>query len=817
IGYSNNVTNDEWTATVTVDGSEEDVELNFEPESGTNVEQLDKITVYSDSISKNDSYEGDGITVVDEEGNKVDVTVDVADAGGDEGNSAVAITFEPAITTVGEYIINIPEGYFSLGKSQTHENEATEIKYLIDYTFTASPADTVACLSAITVSANGPITINEGKLAEVVVVMDGGEQVTHATTYEAITENDKTMGYTLALADSIVYKGTYTYTIPAGLFTCDWLENAAGPELDTVKVYVDGSEDTYENLSVKLITPSEAPTELETISEDYNITVSLDDSYKTHDDFTLVLKVDNITTGVEIVSADMTRSGDSTDGYTYSWTISAAEALASGSSYVFFVEVLKDDGVVGVFDLFTVAGTSSSLSKTTGSISPEAGEIALSDNVFTLTFAADSTLVNVDADNSYVKIDDNQYEFESIEGEETYSAVWTLTVADTLMAKAAKADGMELVVAAQDQKGFPVGSGETEALTYSYTVAKPVISYDDSLTVDTISAITLSSDYLSLNANYEGDGIIVLNGNNTVNVAAKAAKDGTTMTVSFSPAITLAGDYTIKIPEGYFLVGESQVYESDSLQLSRTIEYTFTTSPSGELSTFKEITVLSNGAIAVDTDSLPNIAVKTDAGGRVTNAASCDAIKTVNNNVLEYRFNLSDTITAGGSYTYSIPEGLLTLGGTDSKHEAIAGTVTVSGTSEDKAVYTITPASGATVKSISEFTIVADRKIVMSSDDLNSTHVFYYSTNDTDSNDDESTGDSQTTTRAAVLVEFASPIYADDKTTVIGYTFTLEKEITDAGAYTISIPEGFFLVGDGDGNVTSRKLSATFNVDAANE
>ncbi|MCD8288871.1 MAG: hypothetical protein LUC26_03030 [Prevotella sp.] len=793
------------------------MDVYFEPESGTTFDQLDKITVTSDSINMNSEYSGEGIKVIDEDGNNVDVEVTVTDVSDD---NAFEISFTPAITAGGEYTVKIPAGYFILGESQSHENDTLEYKCAVDYSFTTAPNNSDANFNAITVNANGKISINEDKLPEVVVKKSNGEQVTHAASYEAITDdNDKTTGYTLTLADNILVLGSYTYTIPAGLFN---LGNSGKTNHElTGSAAVDGTQDDYSSLEVNLSDRESAPTELEQLSNEFSLTVSADDTYKTYD-FSLVLSIDNITTGENIITADMTQSGNSDDGYTYSWTNSTAETLVAGNSYLFSVEVKTsgNDGeseVIGVFDLFTVAGTGSGWSDTkVKSISPdpENGEISLSDNVFTLTFDTDSALVvKVFADSSYVKVDENQYEFESIESDGEYSDVWTLTVSDTLMAKAAKNGGMDLVVVAKDKKGFAVGS-DAETTTYSYTVAKPVISYDDSLTVDTISAITLSSDYLSLNANYEGDGILVLNGNDTVNVAVKAAKDGTTMTLSFSPAITLAGDYTIKIPEGYFLVGESQVYESDSLQLSRTIEYTFTTSPSGEISTFKEITVLSNGAIAVDTDSLPNIVVKTDAGGRVTNAASCDAIKTVNNNVLEYRFNLSDTITAGGSYTYSIPEGLLTLGGTDSKHEAISENVTVSGTSEDKAVYTITPASGATVKSMSEFTIVADRKIVMSSDDLNSTHVFYYSTN-TDSNDDESTGDSQTTTRAAVLVEFASPIYDDDKTTIIGYTFTLEKEITDAGAYTISIPEGFFLVGDGDGNVTSRKLFATFNVEAA--
>ncbi|MCD8202517.1 MAG: hypothetical protein LUD48_02600, partial [Prevotella sp.] len=795
--------NEELTTNISIDGSEEDVDVYFEPEIGTTFDQLDKITVYSDSISKNDEYSGEGITVVDEDGNNIDVTVNLEDATDDNG-TAVAITFEPAITTAGECTVKIPEGFFCLGESQTHVNDALEYKCTVDYSFTTASDGSGTNLNKITVTANGPITINEDKLSEVVVKKDGGEQVTYAASYEAITENGKITGYTLTLADNIIVKGNYTYTIPAGLFNCERTENT-NHELDKVTVYVDGSEDTYEDLSVSVSDQSTTPESLEELSNEFSLTVSTNETYKNHE-FSLVLSIDNITTGENIITADMSRNGDSSDGYTYSWTNDEAETLLSGNSYLFSVEVKTSDNnvsdVIGIFDLFTVAGTGSGWSSTTVSgISPEEGEISMSDNMFTLSFDIENALaVKVYKDDSYIKAGDNQYSFESIESDGEYSDTWTLTVSDEVMGKVAKAGGMELIIVAKDKKGFTVGSDEAETITYSYTLTAPTVDIDNE--VKDSDEIIISAENINKNENYEGDGITVVDGDgNEVNVTAKVEKvtneDGSSsVVITFEPELTTAGDYTIVIPEGFFLLGENMAYESDEITLSCSIDYTLTTSPSGSLSSMSEITVLANGVISVNEDKLSELIVTNESGETVATAVSYEPIKYVNNNIVEYRFDLNDTIVAAGNYTYSIPAGLLSLGSTGNTNAAIVGTVEIDGTKDDNTVYTLTPLDGSTVTSLSEFTVEADGHIVINSALYDATSLYVKSD----------------TARAGVHVKSAEPIYGDDNITVIGYTFTLESEITDNGTYTITIPDGFFLTGDEEA-VLSSKLSVTFYID----
>ncbi len=253
------------TLTYTVEAEEtvENVDISFDPENGSTVEELSTIEMWIEDADEFDLGDAGW-----------DTTLYVLNADGDQvalldysgwNDEATAIVFAVAdteewehmtITDAGTYTIDIPEGFLYAGDAQSN---AVTLTYTIgdnseetEYSYTVNPADgtTVSSLSTITISCETGIYVSldgiSGSFSDIKVYNEDGDEVTSASTINSVDAGTYyDLGEEIVLADEIVEAGEYTVVIPEG--TLAYFVDGRDGDIDlgeiTLTYTVDGTLD----------------------------------------------------------------------------------------------------------------------------------------------------------------------------------------------------------------------------------------------------------------------------------------------------------------------------------------------------------------------------------------------------------------------------------------------------------------------------------------------------------------------------------------------------------------------------------------------
>ncbi len=257
---------EEVTLTYTIEEAEETVEnvdISFNPENGSTVEELSTIEMWIEDADEFDLGDAGW-----------DTTLYVLNADGDQvalldysgwNDEATAIVFAVAdteewehmtITDAGTYTIDIPEGFLYAGDAQSN---AVTLTYTIgdnseetEYSYTVNPADgtTVSSLSTITISCETGIYVSldgiSGSFSDIKVYNEDGDEVTSASTINSVDAGTYyDLGEEIVLADEIVEAGEYTVVIPEG--TLAYFVDGRDGDIDlgeiTLTYTVDGTLD----------------------------------------------------------------------------------------------------------------------------------------------------------------------------------------------------------------------------------------------------------------------------------------------------------------------------------------------------------------------------------------------------------------------------------------------------------------------------------------------------------------------------------------------------------------------------------------------
>ncbi len=343
-------------------------------------------------------------------------------------------------------------------------------------------------------------------------------------------------------------------------------------------------------------------------------------------------------------------------------------------------------------------------------------------------------------------------------------------------------------------------------------------------TVGSLSTITVSG-LLSVNNNFSASDIVVYdNDNNPVAYGADIEDiyDEDNWTYNNAEIITLdttikdAGDYTLVIPEDFFFIGAAQNQTSGEILAFYTVtgegdasDITYVPAEGDTVETLSEISITCEDGLGwlLDDDDLSEIVVKnTVTNETVTTVVDYESIQSDNDDedlTLGVRLFLETPITVAGKYNYTIPAGAFVWG--ESDRQAKQGQNTLSMTyNEETTVYfsvsgvgsgsnlTFDPESGSNVTSLSQITVGCEDGIDCS---------WNYTTEVTVTND------------KGVVVANSTDCevnYPEDDPwgAATSCTILLDSEITDAGTYTVTIPEGYFVIGSDYAN--SEELTLTY-------
>ncbi len=219
---NNTVYDEAVTLTYTVEGTAANSGLVFDPEGNAIVNSISTVTAtYADgTIALAGEASAAYIINVSDNSN-----VSAANCTIEDG--VATITFDPAITEPGTYIVMIPEGYFNLGTgSEDEETVASEkvaltyvIEPVVSLAFDPEDGADIDALETIYVSGvEGDIAvINESAVD--VDVYDAEGNVVATAAYDATNSSDEKIAYTITSA--ITEAGTYTVTFPAETFSVD--------------------------------------------------------------------------------------------------------------------------------------------------------------------------------------------------------------------------------------------------------------------------------------------------------------------------------------------------------------------------------------------------------------------------------------------------------------------------------------------------------------------------------------------------------------------------------------------------------------------
>lgn len=281
-------------------------------------------------------------------------------------------------------------------------------------------------------------------------------------------------------------------------------------------------------------------------------------------------------------------------------------------------------------------------------------------------------------------------------------------------------------------------------------------------------------------------------------MASKA--DPSIVLIQLDEPITDAGVYSVVIPAhaigdaeygtsgymtGHTTTAQTYMYEVKAAQTSGVT----ITPAEGKVESLKDFTIVFDEY----EDAVPQNGhgQLLDADGKVVAYTTDEEPSWDQYNLCTFTLDVENAITAEGTYTLVLPEGMFALGSNGANSPEMRFTYTIGG--EEPAMdVTITPADGSTVSILNDFTIIF--------------------------NDYDMATPNPSVTYHGQVLNAADEVVAE--TTKENYDwdilnlckFSLDKEITEAGTYRLVLPAAMFVFGE-SGDVESTALEFTYTVD----
>lgn len=422
------------------------------------------------------------------------------------------------------------------------------------------------------------------------------------------------------------------------------------------------------------------------------------------------------------------------------------------------------------------------------------------DRVFVLDFDG---YVNLEASTTFINVGQGMTQaFESIvptnpqtsDDGVSYSDQWTLTVPVSYMNSLTNA--LDLSIKAYDQDGQLVKGNEgTEENTYfyfSYDVEARYKDYEVSLPDNATSAYSVAELIASASEGINASGWVAVN---TAYVMTKADQEivayvkdvigtleveggsddqNTSVRVVLDTEITTPGAYVAYFPENYFNLGsEFNQFNSAEKFFSfiveekpEPIELDITYSPAlGEVESLSTLELTFNG---YDEVALGSGIVSLYRNKQLLETFDMDLDWDVWNKVI---INLSQTYTEPGEYTFFVPEGYITLGAAGVSAPAFTFSYTIAEKPEPVELEITTDPAEGVVESLSIINLTVENYDMVA---IGAGQIQVYLNK-----------------QLLKAVDAEYDWSADNKLTIdLGETYT------EAGVYTLFIPEGYLLVGD---------------------
>lgn len=241
------------------------VELAIDPAAGSTVEKLNVITLSYKNEAEMEmavgidwNYTGTETVTLSTKSRELIYEFKVADmkvvapqTGVDDlGNpiyseiSKVELTLPEAITEPGTYVLNIPEGRFTVGAQfEVYGNKAVNAEYYIDepkvpHVLTVTPAaGAVETLQRIDIEGQGLEAAQPVDFDAPIEIKDADGKVVFTETAGSIYDKSIDSDWNFIgfwIEPNITEKGTYTLTIPAGTFMFDGYEDEVNEGLVAV-------------------------------------------------------------------------------------------------------------------------------------------------------------------------------------------------------------------------------------------------------------------------------------------------------------------------------------------------------------------------------------------------------------------------------------------------------------------------------------------------------------------------------------------------------------------------------------------------------
>lgn len=259
------------------------------------------------------------------------------------------------------------------------------------------------------------------------------------------------------------------------------------------------------------------------------------------------------------------------------------------------------------------------------------------------------------------------------------------------------------------------------------------------------------------------------------------------MFIKFSPAITEPGTYTVHIEDSVYFIGTGfeAVQNEQPVEFKYTVvaapeELQFTTDPENEatISSLGEIVIMSDKDIYGSTTPIYAYCDRQVFTGTLT-------MGDVNRREAYIKFTdaAGEPITAEGDYRIEIPAGVFgnkawydsdCLSGSCNAATTLYYTV---GKKATEITYTADPADGSKVDALGTVTIDYNTTSIMAS----SGRIVIYK-------------DGKELKKVDAEVVYKNPNDWDE----VSHKATFDVNVTEAGVYTIEIPEGYFVDGNGD-------------------
>ncbi|MDE7135676.1 MAG: hypothetical protein K2N91_03510, partial [Muribaculaceae bacterium] len=236
------------------------LELTVAPESGSEVTEINEFTLSYEgkAVTIDWNYTGEGITLstmareLIHEFTSDEIKLEYPDETSEI--STVKLTLPETITEPGTYLLNVPEGYFTIGQEfDVHANQALNAAYTIavpaeKVELSVNPAaGTVTKLGRIDIEAEGIEDAGIEDWDAVVEIKDAEGTVVYTITSGELYDNSfdyETWTFKgFYLEPNITAKGVYTLTIPEGMFNFTNGSVSAGLEAVYTIEGVTGVED----------------------------------------------------------------------------------------------------------------------------------------------------------------------------------------------------------------------------------------------------------------------------------------------------------------------------------------------------------------------------------------------------------------------------------------------------------------------------------------------------------------------------------------------------------------------------------------------